>query len=76
MKFLVEILFWERSWDGDDWIDGQRSFGFEHLQDAVNAAANQNPKGMIESTVYDISEGKNIIWQKDWQSNKIIDHTI
>lgn len=76
-NYRVEVEFFTRSHDGDDWITGSHWFNFDSLSDAVLKASNpfSSPKGMIESRVYDMRDGRELVWLKDWHEDKIIDYT-
>jgi hypothetical protein len=76
-NYGVEVEFWTRSHDGDDWITGTHWFNFNSISEAIQKA--QAPfndlKGLIESRVYDVRDSRNLIWKKDWHENKIVDYT-
>lgn len=77
--YRVELSYWVRSSDGDDWVGGEHSQYFSTLEEAIAKASNpfKDDKGMIESKVYDLSEmhsnkyGK-LVWHKDWFDNKVL----
>lgn len=72
-NFRVEVDFWTRSRDGDDWIDGSTWFNFDTLGEAVFKAGNpfSTTKDLIESRVLDMRNSKYgaVIWKKDWINN-------
>jgi hypothetical protein len=75
-KYRVEVEFWTRSHDGDDWITGSHWFNFNSLNDAVEKAKNPytNTKDLIESKVVDYTS-RDVIWKKDWHKNEVVDYT-
>lgn len=78
-KYRVEVTFWTRSADGDDWDTGDHWFNFNNLEEALQKANNPfaSSKGMIESKVLDMTLGKygETIWKKDWHNDKVEDYT-
>ena len=76
-SYSVEVEFWTRSQDGDDWVTGTHLFSFDNVSDAINKAQSpfKNEKGLIESRVYDVRDSRDLIWKKDWHENKIVDYT-
>lgn len=78
-NYRVEVEYWTRSHDGDDWITGSNWFNFDSLTEAVEKASNpySSTKGLIESKVLDMRDNSRgeLIWKKDWHENKIVDYT-
>lgn len=78
-RYRVEVEFWTRSEDGDDWVTGFHCFVFDSLSEAIQKAQApfNNEKGLIESRILDVQDSKkgDLIWVKDWHNNKIIDYT-
>lgn len=78
-RYLVEVLFWTRSHDGDDWITGEHIFHFDKIEEAKEKANSpfMITKDLIESKILDMSLAKygELIWKKDWFENSIMDYT-
>lgn len=77
-KYRVEVLFWTRTYDGDDWTTGEHTFSYDCIGEAVKKASNpfSNTKGLIESKIYNNEESRyTAIWTKNWEENKITDYT-
>ena len=77
-KYRLEVTFWTRSYNGDDWITGEHVFDFDSIGEAVHKACNpfSTTKGLIESRIYDNEESRyTVIWAKDWEANKITDYS-
>lgn len=74
-NYRVEVEFWTRSHDGDDWITGSSWFTFDSLAEAVHKASNPytTTKDIIESRILDMNDSKygTVIWEKDWHNNTI-----
>jgi hypothetical protein len=73
MNYRVDVLFWTRSWDGDDWITSENSYHYDTLQEAMEKAQApyKDTKGLIESKIYSIVDGKrsaDFIYKKDFES--------
>jgi len=77
-NYRVEVDYWTRSSDGDDWVGGSTWFNFDSLAEAVHKASNpfKNTKDLIESKVLDMRDSKygKVIWEKDWIYNTITDY--
>jgi hypothetical protein len=68
-NYLLVVSFWTRSWDGDDWVDGEHSWRFSSLQEAMIKADNPfiDNKNLISSEVYSIIDNKKeLMFRKDW----------
>lgn len=78
-KYRVEVEYWTRSQDGDDWVTGSHWYYYDTLGEAVFKAGNpfSNTKDVIESRVLDTSNSRHgeLIWKKDWHDNKVVDYT-
>ena len=78
-NYRVDVLFFTRSYDGDDWDTRTNTYYFDSLDESKVKAIwpYANTKGLIESCVYDVSDSMsgNLLWKKDWQENKIVDYT-
>ena len=78
-RYLVEILFWTRTYDGDDWTTGEHIFHFDSLEEAKEKANSpfMITKDLIESNILDMTLAKygEVIWKKDWFENSIMDYT-
>lgn len=56
MNYRVEVYFWERSSDGDDWIDSMFSRTFTHIEAAEEYAARErNKKDTISVEIVDLN---------------------
>ena len=68
--YRLEVMFWTRSHDGDDWITGEHIWHFKTLEEAKTKAEcpfNDN-KGLISSDIYSIMDGrKELVFSKDWE---------
>ena len=78
-RYRVEVSFFTRSYDGDDWITGEHSFSYDKLVFAIEKALNpfDDTKGLIDSKVLDMQDSKygEVIWKKDWFENTVTDYT-
>ena len=78
-RYRLEVSFWTRSHDGDDWITGEHNFHFDKLEEAIAKANNpfSDNKGLIDSKILDMSLAKygEVIWKKDWFENTVVDYT-
>ena len=76
-NYRVEVEFFTRSHDGDDWITGSHWFNFDKLDEAIAKAKQpfNNSKDLIESSVYDMTDSRDLIWKKDWIEDSITDYT-
>lgn len=73
-RYLVEVSFWTRSHDGDDWITGEHRWSFDTLEEAQAKSLNpfsDGNKGLISSLIYDRIRSDDrkdweLIFKKDW----------
>jgi hypothetical protein len=68
-SYRLEVIFWTRSHDGDDWITGEHWWYYPTLQEAIIKAENpfSDNKGLISSNIYSIVDGKReLIYTKEW----------
>ena len=76
-KYRVELHHWTRSFDGDDWVDTMYWINCNTLEEAMRAA---NPvkdtRHLIETTVYDMNDSRDLVYKRDWISGKIEDFTL
>lgn len=68
-RYIVDVLFWTRSYDGDDWVTGEHRFVYENFDEAKAKADKpfNDDKGLIFSEVYSIIDNKReILYKKEW----------
>jgi len=69
-EYRLEVLFWTRTYDGDDWTTGEHFFHYKTLEEAVAKAEKpfSDNEGLISSEIYSIVDGKKeLVFSKDWE---------
>lgn len=77
MKYRVEVSYWTRSRDGDDWIDTEYHMHFNNLAEAIQYVKNPKikEKDLIETRLYDMQDSKDLLYKKDYISKEKQDFT-
>lgn len=68
-EYLVEVLCWGRSRDGDDWVDVEYSISFDAMTDAVDHANNPHckPEHRIETRILHRGE---IVYRRNFMEER------
>lgn len=77
-KYRLEITYFTRSHDGDDWVDSSHWLNFDDLSKAMAVAYKpfEDERGLIKTELYSMIDSKNLIYSKEWHNGREQDFTM
>lgn len=75
-KYRLEVTYWARSFDGDDWVDSNYWLNFNSIDEAFTKINTMVQDRLIEVRLYDMSDSKDLVYSKDYITGKVEDYTL